>query len=1156
MKRSIRSRMKNDLFPQMPQSFTDGLQRALLSTGAHPRKTHLRYVFAGAAAAVLVAACFAMIFLIGGIGRKRTSFASETYSLNETTLLGTWTLSQYDYNGMLVSTDFMGARVSITFRDDGTAVLSDLTTAALVTSGGQDSLTVYSYSIQKNTVTIEGFPGILNSGSVLTYDHKADTLTASNEVSEGVEIRCIFVRAQETVPAKKTAAGVWSHIAAADCTERLTIRGDGTATLQVFSNGGMEELELTYTEGADRLHFTGGERTFHAQYQAEDDTLSVVENRETAIFTRCIPDLADSRWTLTGIEVNGIRSDPGVLDLRMYLEFQKDAGLIATILLNDETDREEYRYFVNGTSIDVTASDGTIRQDAIVYDAATDALRMDVGQENPSYMNYSGFKATLIFSRTPDAVIPAYSVDMASGLAGKWTRTGSKYASQGTDYSWIDVDMESWQSWLEITADGHAHLTEYDSESGEALHADFSVAIGSDGIQTDWESCTGMWYDTAADTICMEIVGRRRDYYSRTPDAEIPEGERREITALRSQYPAYFGLDTSKGLKVYVWQMSNDGYSCALLKGSDNKTDVEISGMKGTTIEEMLLILSTYDVPKKDIEIIPFRNPLSSYWYEIDEAYTEKLVWLLNGTPNPAPFLTESSESGETAYQVDDPDHILNVLTDVKVCDVDGDGRLESCRLSFGPTSGLFTVVFHVYRNGKLVYLNTFNMAFGTLSFVRKNGALLLKSVPQNSTEERFYAVSIENGAVVLTDESTGDTVEYWGTADTTWNMGFPTSAVPEEMLEGLWCALWIEQGDFGLGDTGDGDGLLKISFYRDGDEQYASFLKDGILYDGYSYTVEEGGRNEWKTDNPWYSFTFTKGDEVQKLDMEMDMDGKEPILMDLFRELYPEEGKGGWLSYLKCPVIEADALPYQQMEYYGAGEGFVGYLDIVDLNGDGNPVRVKVTSSDPNWFIDKGEEPELTVQIGRGEWTVNEVLVWDSLIYADLDPNDGHGNVLVSAKRADGTVVTYELHLEGDKVVCGHVAEGYCRMYAMSTDIYLCETAPLGGVDGERKISGETLVPESDWWTVPRYFYSSEKDRDWLVQHGQLLRLIRDLPCEIDGESAVLEAGTYLYLSRYHESLDRIEFLTEDNRTVLVRPQAGLLLDGAALTDYFDNTP
>jgi hypothetical protein len=82
---------------------------------------------------------------------------------------------------------------------------------------------------------------------------------------------------------------------------------------------------------------------------------------------------------------------------------------------------------------------------------------------------------------------------------------------------------------------------------------------------------------------------------------------------------------------------------------------------------------------------------------------------------------------------------------------------------------------------------------------------------------------------------------------------------------------------------------------------------------------------------------------------------------------------------------------------------------------------------------------------------------------------------------------------------------------------------------------------------------YSSEKDRDWLVQHGQLLHLVRDLTCEIDGKTTVLEAGTYLYLSRYHEGLDRVEFLTEDNRTVLVRPQSGLLLDGAALTDYFE---
>lgn len=381
---------------------------------------------------------------------------------------------------------------------------------------------------------------------------------------------------------------------------------------------------------------------------------------------------------------------------------------------------------------------------------------------------------------------------------GKWTRTRSKYASQGTDYSWIDVDMESWQSWLEITADGHAHLTEYDSESGKALHADFSVAIGSDGIQTDWESCTGMWYDTAADTICMEIVGRRRDYYSRTPDAVIPESK-----------------------------MS------------------------------------------------------------------------------------------------------------------------------------------------------------------------------------------------------------------------------PEDMLEGLWCALSVDPGE---------DGLLEIRFYTEAaaTERKALIVKDGVSYDGYSYTVEKWEQSQKNTGNLWYRFTFIDGDEELTIDLCMDTDGKEPIYMDWNLDKSEE----GQKTYLKCPVIEANELPMQYTEYYGAGEGFVGFLAAVDLNGDGNPVRVKVTSDDPNWFIEKGEEPELTVQIGRGEWTANEVLVWDSVIFADLDPNDGHGNVLLSVKRTDGTIFTYELHSEDDTVVCGHVAEGDSNTYAMSTNINLYEKTSVGawshtvGVGYEQRIT------------------------------------------------------------------------------------------------------
>ncbi len=735
---------------------------------------------------------------------------------------------------------------------------------------------------------------------------------------------------------------------------------------------------------------------------------------------------------------------------------------------------------------------------------------------------------------------------------GKWTRTRSKYASQGTDYSWIDVDMESWQSWLEITADGHAHLTEYDSESGEALHADFSVAIGSDGIQTDWESCTGMWYDTAADTICMEIVGRRRDYYSRTPDAVIPAGERREITALRSQYPEYFGLDTSKGLKVYVWQMAESDYSCALLSGTDERSEIEIGlQCKGTTIEQMRLILSTYGLEEKDIEIVPFENPISSYAYEIDKMYTAQVTWLLLGTP---------IEDGGDLF------HTAPI--DTAVYDVDGDGQLETCVLSNGPTSGLFTVVFHVYRNGTLVYLNTFNMAYGELYLSRASDGLVLERVSPGHDnvplDAATYRITIENGVIVLTDRETGETMEYWGLADPHWNMAVVKT--PEERLEGLWCAMNLEKGE---------DGLLEIRFYQDEKRgvRCASFYESGILYDGYTYTLEEQ-ESDRQDCSKSYLFTFANENGHERKLILYIRDHNEDEIDEDRTPWKDDSEQHTFDTFLKLTPITAEELPMKQDKYIFAGEGRVHYLDLVELNGDGEPVRVSVYGYRPVSVVTGEEgESELTVQIGACEWKINEKLVMDSGIYIDLDPNDGHGNLLLSTTRADGTERTYELHLEknaeafGDRrdsftLVCGHTAEGRCTIeYGTDMEklLYLCKPAPLGSIDAQRVVSGEALQPESDWWIVPRYVYSSEKDRDWLVQHGELQHLIRALPCEIDGKPATLEPDTYLYLTRCHESFDRIEFVTEDgSKTILVRLDGGpaSTIDGVPLADYFDNAP
>ena len=85
-------------------------------------------------------------------------------------------------------------------------------------------------------------------------------------------------------------------------------------------------------------------------------------------------------------------------------------------------------------------------------------------------------------------------------------------------------------------------------------------------------------------------------------------------SVLRKKYPQYFDLPTFKGLEVYVWQMAPNSYSCGVMEGTNrNKELEELMSLKGTTIEEMKVILASYDIPKENIFIMPWQNPFSSY---------------------------------------------------------------------------------------------------------------------------------------------------------------------------------------------------------------------------------------------------------------------------------------------------------------------------------------------------------------------------------------------------------------------------------------------------------------------------------------------------------------------------------------------------------------
>jgi beta-lactamase regulating signal transducer with metallopeptidase domain len=131
-------------------------------------------------------------------------------------------------------------------------------------------------------------------------------------------------------------------------------------------------------------------------------------------------------------------------------------------------------------------------------------------------------------------------------------------------------------------------------------------------------------------------------------EAPLQDGETPDLEALREEYPEYFGLSAFKGLELYVWQLGPGVLRCGLLEGTNrNKTSEEIRSLRGTTPEEMKLILSTYDIPAENIAVLPFLHPVSSYVYEIDEEYREQLRELFFTSAAAAETPPDEAAAGE-----------------------------------------------------------------------------------------------------------------------------------------------------------------------------------------------------------------------------------------------------------------------------------------------------------------------------------------------------------------------------------------------------------------------------------------------------------------------------------------------------------------------------
>ena len=226
------------------------------------------------------------------------------------------------------------------------------------------------------------------------------------------------------------------------------------------------------------------------------------------------------------------------------------------------------------------------------------------------------------------------------------------------------------------------------------------------------------------------------------------------------------------------------------------------------------------------------------------------------------------------------------------------------------------------------------------------------------------------------------------------------------------------------------------------------------------------------------------------------------------------------------------------------------GVLFVCDFDGDGTEEEITYRLSDSHLEITVGDRSK-DMNIGAGV---------EQVILIDLDPDVAGMNLLVVANYGSEDYETAELHMQNGKLKAGPVICAYCEwngtaLYGGST-----QTDILGTRQGGRIYRGSDLKPDSEWFDCERIPTESERtnDREMLLENGILLHVRRDLPCTIDGQDAVIEPGTYLYVTRWHESATRVEVQTEDGRTAQIavkwQDEVGFTIAGLHQNEYFDS--
>lgn len=135
----------------------------------------------------------------------------------------------------------------------------------------------------------------------------------------------------------------------------------------------------------------------------------------------------------------------------------------------------------------------------------------------------------------------------------------------------------------------------------------------------------------------------------------------------------------------------------------------------------------------------------------------------------------ERAEANSSAQKVDDAiseDDTYSNVIDSATFDIDNDGIAENCTISFGPTSGLFTVVITASTDEGVKYKNTFLLDCYKIKFGQENGVAKVLLTYQDSQTgaktEEIYDISIKDKGILV--ENADKSLPYWGDGEWNWN--------------------------------------------------------------------------------------------------------------------------------------------------------------------------------------------------------------------------------------------------------------------------------------------------------------------------------------------------------------------------------------------------